>query len=152
VPTATRTNTPTPGNATVFGSVALQANSNHGGVTVTLAPGGRQVTTANNGSFSFANVPAGTYTLRAFAPGFVGNQRTVTVSTNGNVNVQKTTLRGGDANDDGGVTIVDISAIVADFGGPPRRGWTDVNRSGTVDIVDVNIAVANFNLLEWLPW
>jgi hypothetical protein len=130
----------------------LEANSNHSGVTVTLSPGGRQATTSSNGSFSFANVPVGTYTLRAFAPGFVGNQRSVTVSANGNVNVQKTTLRGGDANDDGGVTIVDISAIVADFGGPPRRGWTDVNRSGAVDIVDVNIAVANFNLLEWLPW
>jgi hypothetical protein len=134
--------------------VELQANSNHSGVTVTLSPGGRQTVTAANGSFSFANVPAGTYTLRATAAGFLGSQRSITVSGNGNgnVNAQKTTLRGGDTNDDGTITIVDVSAVVGDFGGPPANGVTDLNRSGAVDIVDVNIAVANFGLLEWLAW
>jgi hypothetical protein len=154
VPTATRTSTPVPGNGTVSGSVELQANSNHAGITVTLSPGGRQTITAANGSFSFTNVPTGTYTLRAIAPGFLGSQRPISVSGNGNgnVNAQKTILRGGDTNDDGVITIVDVSAVVGDFGKPPVNGSTDLNRSGLVDIVDVNIAVANFGLVEWLPW
>jgi hypothetical protein len=132
----------------------LQANSNHAGITVTLSPGGRQTITAANGSFSFTNVPTGTYTLRATAPGFLGSQRPISVSGNGNgnVNAQKTILRGGDTNDDGVITIVDVSAVVGDFGKPPVNGSTDLNRSGLVDIVDVNIAVANFGLVEWLPW
>ncbi len=63
-----------------------------------------------------------------------------------------TTLKTGDVNGDGKISIVDLSMAVADFGGAQKNGYSDVNASGKVDIADISLIVSNFNLWEWLAW
>ncbi len=54
----------------VRGTVALQGQQNHGGVTITANPGGATTTTAADGSYLLLGLAAGSYTLTAAKDGF----------------------------------------------------------------------------------
>jgi subtilisin-like proprotein convertase family protein len=53
------------GNCAVSGTVHLQGESNHGGVTITATPNGGTTTTAADGSYTLPGLFAGPYTITA---------------------------------------------------------------------------------------
>ncbi len=71
---------PPPAAGTVQGTVTNAATTAPiAGATVTLNPGGRSTTTNTSGGYAFADVPAGSYTVAASAPGGLAGSATVTV-------------------------------------------------------------------------
>jgi subtilisin-like proprotein convertase family protein len=67
-------------HSTLSGRLALGAAWAGGGVTVSLAPGGLTTTTASDGTFSFAGMYAGAYSVSASVPAFTGSPRHVTLA------------------------------------------------------------------------
>lgn len=161
-PTAAATATPTPtpattppapGTATLSGSVSLQGRTNYSGVTVTLSPGGRSAVTNGSGAFSVTGLtPGQTYRVEAAAPGFLSAVRAAFVPANGANTLPAVTLLAGDAVVDGSVSIIDVSVVSSDYGGPPTRGFTDFTGNGTVDIVDVSIVSTNYGRTGPIAW
>jgi len=167
-PTATATATSTPtqppsltptatqaqaGSATVAGTILLEGRTNDSGVTISASPGGMSTTTAADGSFSLTGLtPGSTYSLTAAEPGYLDAVRSTVAAVAGTLPVPPVTLRAGDVNGDGQVTITDVSAVATDFGGPPRTGPTDLNGNGVVDIGDVSLVATNFGLSGPSAW
>jgi len=73
---------PPPAAGAVQGTVTNAATSAPiSGATVTLNPGARSTTTNASGGYAFADVPAGSYTVAASAPGGLTGSATVTVTS-----------------------------------------------------------------------
>jgi hypothetical protein len=131
------------------------------GVTVTLAPdiGGTStvVIVSADGSFS-VDVEVGSYTITAYAPGFLTAERPNLVVIGSGVVLPSVELRGGDANEDGVVSIRDISIIAVSFGATPETRVdgsgriVDINGDGVVDIMDISNAASNFGAVEPTSW
>lgn len=160
---------------TVTGSILRQgvpANPNSGGGTlgcVSISASGTwpygPVFTASDGSFSFPNLPDGTYTLRARYPGYVDAVKNgFGISSNAlNLSAGTSTLKGGDVNGDNVVNILDIGSIISRFGASGvavRSASTscgadeaaDINDDGLVNISDLAIAAGNWTLVGPTPW
>jgi hypothetical protein len=154
----------------------VPANPNPGGGTLACAsvtatgtwPYG-PIDTDQNGNFNFANLPTGTYTLRAVYPGYLTAEKVGVVIPNNSLTMTIPTvnLRGGDVNGDNVVNILDIGAIISKFGKtgvlvrssnpavPPNCGSdeaADINDDGTVNISDLAIAAGNWGLKGPTNW
>ena len=150
--TPTPTNTPTQ-TVTLTGSISVEGRSSAAGVTVSVQPGGASAQTAADGSFTISGLPANaTYTLQASLPGFLTARLASLKTTSGTTIVPATTLRAGDADGDGSVTIIDVSLVAGLFGLAPGNIAADLNASGIVDIVDVSLTAANFGLTGPTNW
>jgi PKD repeat protein len=137
----------------INGTVSLQSRTNHSGTSVTagaLPP----VTTAANGTFTIAGVPAATYTVVASKAGYLSARKTgVVVPPSGTVNIGSTMLLGGDANNDGTISIVDLVIVGAMYGStPPADGRADINGDGTCNLVDLVLVGANYNKTGPTDW
>ena len=124
------------------------------------------IATAINGSFTFQNLPNGTYTFRAVYPGYLASVKNGVVIANNALamDVGTTTLRGGDVNGDNAINILDIGAIISKFG---RTGVAvksvsancsgadepvDINDDGLINISDLAIAAGNWGLVGPTNW
>jgi hypothetical protein len=147
------------------GTVTLQGRTptfptgvGHGIATVTLSPGGVTVTVNADGSFTLPNVPAGTFTLTASAPGYVSRQRTNVMVGASPVTVPAVQLRCGLVNNDSFVNINDITATVASFGKTlanrvdAQGRFVDQNGDGFVNINDITCVVSGFGTTSPQPW
>jgi predicted GH43/DUF377 family glycosyl hydrolase len=78
------------------------------------------------------------------------------LSHGGSVSLGTTTLKGGDANNDGTITIGDLSCIGGDFGGAPGAcggsGSSDINNDSIVNILDLVLAGGNYTLSSPQGW
>jgi hypothetical protein len=158
------------------------ANPNPGGGTlacslVRLEPppaGVGPVFTDGTGNFVFNNVPAGTYQLSAGYSGYLLStrsnlliSRTDSTSCNGGTtmcNVGTTTLRGGNANNDQSINILDIGRVISQFGNSASAGSADptncgrpdesadINDDGRINISDLAIAAGNWGCTGSGPW
>ena len=107
-----------------------------------------------NGAWSIANVPVlpggSNYQLDATHPLYLAGRMTHTLNPNDNYTAPATTLRGGDANNDGAIGIGDVSCIGGAFGGTPTicgtTGSNDINADGAVNILDLVLAGGNYGL------
>ncbi|NQW18528.1 MAG: hypothetical protein HQ478_13680 [Chloroflexi bacterium] len=109
------------------GVLNLQVRSDaeaYGVAHVTIIPGGQTASIGADGSYTFSNIDPGTYSLFANAHGFLTNQIDGVAVSSGDVVVPQTTLRVGDVNGDGAVSILDISAVASNFGVGEPRAWT----------------------------
>jgi hypothetical protein len=158
------------GLANISGYVTLQGRSgnNVDAGTVSLLEQGTNFTppgvtpvafSDSNGYYSFTGVPfmpgGSSYEIVAEHGLYLDNQEIFTLS--GNVSDKNTRLWGGDANNDGNVTISDLSCIGGDFGGSPGTCGglgtsTDINADGRVNIQDLAIAGGNFDKCGAQPW
>jgi hypothetical protein len=92
-PTPPSAPTPTPVSTTVpTGSITgtVQDSQTAVGIAnawVALSPTGLSTVTSSNGAFSFASVPAGTYTLTASATGYQTASASITVTAGHNANL-----------------------------------------------------------------
>lgn len=164
-------------NRATTGTVLRQgvpAGTNNGGGTLAcsnVTAGGTWnygpvLTVAPTGKFNFADVPTGTYTLRAKYPGYLDSQKTgVAIPDNSlTVDVATTTLRGGDVDGNNAINILDIGVIISKFGktGVAVRSATpaacgtdepaDINDDGAINISDLAIAAGNWGATGPTPW
>lgn len=96
---------------------------------------------ASAGVFTFENISAGSYTLRAAYPGFLPAQKSISVlETDPAIwNAGSTTLTGGDVNGDLAINILDITPVIQKFGSVnPAVGSSSPNCSVTDDPADIN--------------
>jgi PKD repeat protein len=137
----------------ISGTVSLQSRTNHSGVSVAagaLPP----VSTGTNGTFTIAGVPPATYTVIASKDGYLSARKTgVVVPPSGAVNIGNVMLLGGDANNDGLISIVDLVIVGAMYGStPPADGRADINGDGTCNLVDLVLVGANYGKTGPTDW
>ncbi len=156
------------GFATLSGTVNLQGRASPSDATgtVTLTDTGgvfapTVATIAANGTWTATNVPVmpggSTYQLDAAHSLYLGNQLAGVALTPGNTYPQPATaLKGGDANNDGTISVGDLSCIGGDFGGAPGNcggaGGSDINADGAVNILDLVLAGGNYGLSTPQSW
>jgi hypothetical protein len=80
----------------------------------------------------------------------------VSVTAGGSFAQTTTTLRGGDANNDGQIELGDLTCVGGAFGGPPSAcgstGSTDINHDGIVNILDLVLPGGNYGLTSPQTW
>ena len=104
-------------------------------------------------NLSFLTVPDGTYTVTITKPGYLSLldtlSKTATFSS-GHRTLNSLELKGGDADGNNVITVLDAEAIGSDYGytgGANTSGkFTDINSSGLVDIYDLALMGGNYEL------
>jgi len=163
-PTATPTETPTPTvTATplpptpepgaIRGRVTLQGRTAHGGATVSIT-GGAATSSAADGSYLLAEVPAGVYTVTLRMPGYVETHRSDVVVQPGTVTeLPDALLYGGDANGDCTVNLSDVVIVSVNYHRrPPTDPRADINGDGVVDLFDLILVSINLGRKCPGPW
>jgi hypothetical protein len=129
-------------------------------VTIVSAAGhteSKQITAAD-GSWSFTNVPAGSYQVNVEMARYLDAQKGewsagVSVSEGGTTTLDTVKLLGGDANDDDIVDISDAGIIGGEFGNaPPTDDRADINDDNMVDILDLVLMGGNYNQTSPVSW
>ncbi|MCB0200336.1 MAG: hypothetical protein KDI03_09730 [Anaerolineae bacterium] len=156
------------GQATISGFVTMQGrpgnNVDLGTVTMTeqggpnFSPVAPVDFDATSGAYSISvpYLPTGgtSYKILAEHDLYLDNEDTILVA--GNLANKNTRLWGGDANNDGDVTIADLSCIGGSFGAPPAGscagGSSDINADGLINVQDLAIAGGNFDKCGAQPW
>jgi hypothetical protein len=156
-PTATSTPTATPSisaAASLSGKVRLEGRSNFAGVLLRLTPGGQTATTAADGSFHFTGLPAGTsLSVTASVPGFLDARRTNVTPTTSGTDLGTTTLKAGDVDDDGSVSITDVSLVAGIYGSVAVGGApADLTGNGQIDVTDVSLVAGNYGSAGPTTW
>jgi hypothetical protein len=95
--------------------------------------------TAEDGSFTFADLQPGIYRLQASADGFLSSQIEFTLEGGQTLALPPAVLHAGDTNRDNVIDVRDAVLIAANFGGPAVNPETDLNRDGVIDIRDLTL-------------
>ena len=144
---------------TVFGT-ATSFNSDTDEVIIQLTESGaaeasyEAVVKGNTASYSIADVPAGTYTMKVMKQNHVTREYTVTVGSSNVVQDVKICLLG-DVTGDGKVNMKDINMLYDHFNKVNLLTdyaflCGDVNADGKINIKDVNKVVDHFNKVATL--
>ncbi|MSP14646.1 MAG: hypothetical protein EXR62_17025 [Chloroflexi bacterium] len=136
----------------IRGSLSLQGRSNRQGIAVSL-DNNQTTTTASDGTFAFGVISPGIHTLRAEYQGFLCSQLTVNLAAGQVLDVPGNSLKGGDANRDNRVDLLDLVLVGSHFNeailSDPRA---DLNGDGVVNLLDLVTIGANFGLGCPQPW
>ena len=145
-PTHTPTLTPTPTATTpilpgrVHGAVLLYGRSNNSGAVVSI--GGRIGVTDALGQYVIENVPVGVWSAVASHAGYLSAMTwSVVVLSGSDVHLPDVMLRGGDANGDCVIDLLDLVIVASAYnpGGPVLDYRADINGDGHVDLFDLVI-------------
>lgn len=155
------------GSATVNGTVQMQGRTfptDAGSVTVYDQQGYAPPTTVAfstvDGTFS-ATVPlylgSTTFDVEASHSLYLTHRLTGIVLTDGGTYpAGTTTLKGGDADNSGKISVTDLTCIGANFGGAGAlcgaTGNSDITNNGVVNIFDLVLAGGNYDLASPRPW
>ena len=122
-------------------------------ITLTL-PDGSVVHGAadEQGSFSFADLPAGSYFVEVAAVGSLTSRIEVVLADGEQRDLPPLTLKIGDTNGDNVIDILDVMLIAANFDGPAQVAEADVNGDGWIDVRDLSLIGAQVGLAGPLPW
>jgi len=145
------------------GSVDLQGRSDESGGTVTImTSGGYTASTPISavGSWSFANVPIGSYQVNVEMARYLDAQKGdsgsgVSITAGGTTTLNQVKLLGGDADDSDQVDIGDAAIIGGQFG---KTGAgildvrADINNDGAVNILDLVLLGGNFDKTSPVNW
>ena len=141
------------------GTVTLQGRSDHSGSTVETTPIGSAPPAFPNVSGVFAIgglTPGSGYTFTASMPGYLQARRASVVPAAGPNPLPLVQLKGGDANNDSEIDILDVSLISAHYGssGALTGGAADadINDDDTVNVLDLSLVASNFGLAGVQPW
>lgn len=147
------TTTPPTASARLSGRIALEGRTNGAGVQVSTVPGGATTVTAADGTFQLNGLQPGiTYTITATLPGFL-DARAIAEASVGGTAPGATTLRAGDINRDGAVTVSDVSLVAGTYGSPALPGSpADLTGNGSIDITDVALVAGNYGLAGPTAW
>lgn len=153
------TETPEPGDlASINGVSEYQNRSSNAGIKVELFNRVDQslvseMVTAEDGAYTFAEVPLGTYNLLITAPQHIPVIVSVDVISDMVVTVEARTLSAGDVDDSGAVDIIDATFVGANFGLDvvTEIANMDLNGDGLINITDLVLVGSNFGLTSPLP-
>lgn len=101
-----------------------------------------------NHSYLFKDLKDGTYSLKVEAEGYLTTTiHTIYVKTGYISNIQDINLLGGDFNDDGEITQLDIDELNLHFGESVsvNNGKYDLNKDGIIQLKDLTITTNNLN-------
>ena len=99
--------------------------------------------TANlNGTFSL-NAPAGTYTVRATASGFLSAQGSVTLTAGGINTMPTITLLAGDLDGNNVIDQLDALTIGMNYN-TATPAAADLNNDGTINVLDLELLAQNY--------
>jgi len=154
-PTPTNTITPTPSptstplpNGTLTGQVLAGKP-----VTVSLYDGNTLITsvTANNdGTFNIA-APAGIYTARATASGFLAAQGSIAIGAGSNSSLPTITLLAGDIDGNNVIDQFDALTIGMSYN-TNTPAAADLNNDNTINVLDLELLAQNYRETGPLPW
>jgi hypothetical protein len=147
--TATPTSTPLPTTATLTGQVLAGKP-----VTVSLLNPDNSVAasvTANlDGSFSLT-APAGTYTVRATAPGFLSAQGSVILTAGATGTKPAITLLAGDIDNNEVIDQFDAMTIGMSYN-TATPAAADLNGDGTINVLDLELLARNYRETGPVAW
>jgi carboxypeptidase family protein/cohesin domain-containing protein/dockerin type I repeat protein len=148
VPSATLTSTPLP-DGTVSGQV-LAAKP----VTVSLYDGSNNLVTsvtANpDGTFSLS-APAGDYTLRATASGFLTAQGAVTLTSGNTLTKAPISLLAGDIDNNNVIDQLDALTIGMSYN-TATPAAADLNNDGVINVLDLELLARNYRQTGPVAW
>jgi hypothetical protein len=141
---------PTPSSlSTISGLVVYQSRSSNEGIRIQLLQESTLISEAmtnQDGSYQFADVPAGSYLVQAAAPQHLTIVRNIQLSEQA-LDLGTDTLIAGDVDDNSVIDIVDAGLIGANFGLESLLFPNgDLNRDTTIDISDLVLVGSNFGL------
>lgn len=155
------------GFATVSGQVRLQGRAtpiDSGIVTLTDLDGNFAPFTVNfdaaTGNFTANNVPVmpsgSNYQIDAAHSLYLGNRLTHLLNSGEVYSAATTTLKGGDANNDGMITVHDLACVGGAFGLPPAvcgsTGSSDITHDNMTNILDLVLVGSNYGRNTPQPW
>lgn len=158
--TATPTSTFTPVVSPTFTSTPLP-NGNLNGTVVATKPVTAglydgtntlvtSVTANTNGTFSLS-APAGTYTLRATANGFLSAQGTVTLTSGNTVTQPTVSLLAGDIDNNGVIDQFDALTIGMSYNTATPTA-ADLNNDGVINVLDLELLAQNYHETGPTAW
>ena len=107
------------------------------------------VNTDQNGTFTIADLPLGTYTVSVKNVHTLKRVKHTQTIVGGNNNINFGTLLEGDVSGDNFIILPDLSIMVNNFnkivGNPGVNGQADLNNDGYVTLADVSLLINNFN-------
>jgi len=139
-------------NSTIQGVIVNQFAPDSAGVQIQLTMNGslaQQTVTAADGTFSFSDVPPGSYVLLANAPEHLALVYNVTVADDGAaVDLGTQTFVTGDTDGNQTIDLADAVLISANFDTvvPPAPQEADLNHDGQVNVSDLVLIGVNFGL------
>ena len=140
---------PATNNGTVSGTVISGR-----AVTVTLTGSEtHSVAASSSGAYSIS-AAAGTYTLTASAPGYLGASGSVTLTTGGTL-TRNVTLLGGDINADNVIDAWDVQTLGFYYNQPVTSSTpisVDLNNDGTINLLDLTILANNYGRTGPIAW
>jgi hypothetical protein len=147
------------GLGSVTGQVILERRVNYpnanAGATVELA--GQSFVTADDGTYSFSNVPAGTHQIKVTHPSYLPAWRSISVAAGAPTNVPTVELLGGDCNTpQGKIDGVDATTMGLAWDSTPAdahwNGRADVRDDLVVDVFDITAVKFNWEQTAPGPW
>jgi hypothetical protein len=107
--------------------------------------------TANtNGTFSL-NAPAGTYTVRATASGFLSSQGSVTLTAGNTSTMPTISLLAGDIDSDNVIDQFDALTIGMSYN-TATPAAADLNNDGTINVLDLELLAKNYRQTGPVAW
>jgi hypothetical protein len=150
----TITSSTQPSNGKVSGTADLSSKTSPTRASAALLNSAGQVVVSesleDNGAYEL-EAPAGTYTLRISAPGFLAARKSVTLAGTTLV-VAKVTLLAGDINGDNSIDALDLISLGAAFEIPPALAAADFNADGKVDLFDLTLLAPNWRKTGYTGW
>jgi len=136
----------------VSGTVLLQGRTNHSGASVNV-DGQFYATTGTDGRFAIQNVTAGTHTLSASMPRYLGAVKSIEVQAGSVKDAGQITLLGGDVNSDNVINLFDLVIVGGVYDTtPPADARADINGDNTVNIFDLVLVGGNYDAVGPSIW
>lgn len=140
----------------ITGKLRLEGREQAAGTVATIIEYGRNTVVTADGSFTFTDLPVGSYTLVAKAPGYLQAGAVVAITPAAqDVHLNDQILRAGDINGDNLVSLPDLvllaSAYRAARGDVDYDSRADFDANGRVDLVDLSLLAGNYRRQGFIP-
>jgi hypothetical protein len=117
---------------------------------VTVSLDAQQVTANASGNFSFT-APAGTYTVKAGAEGFLSAQGPATLTAGATTTMPQISLSAGDINNNGVVDQFDAMTIGMSYN-TITPAAADLNCDNTINVLDLELLAGNYRKVGPVAW
>lgn len=138
------------GSSVISGQIQIPNTTDYSGVVVTITLNGRQieVTTMEDGTFTFDRLVEGDYTVHVYSDQYVAACNNLTLDGTNAAAPLTIEMYAGDINNDGAVDIGDFSYLSSLYGLNSEDelydALADLNHDGTINVQDLSILGSHF--------